>query len=34
LSAIRRIVPDAEWQVNMDDTDLKWDEEEGWQLSN
>lgn len=32
LSDIRRLVPDAEWSVNMDDMDLIWDEENGWQL--
>ncbi|MDR2924371.1 MAG: hypothetical protein LBU76_00155 [Azoarcus sp.] len=32
LTEIRNIVKDANWSVNMDDTELEWDEEEGWQL--
>lgn len=32
LSDIRRAIPDAQWDVNMDDTDLIWDDSEGWQL--
>ncbi|MDR0628617.1 MAG: hypothetical protein LBG24_03075, partial [Treponema sp.] len=27
-------IKDAKWSVNMDDTDLIWDEKEGWQLPN
>jgi hypothetical protein len=32
LTKIRQILKDAEWSVNMDDTDLVWDESEGWKL--
>ena len=32
LSDIRRIVSDAQWEVNMDDTYLLWDDIDGWQL--
>jgi hypothetical protein len=32
LTKIRHIVKDAEWSVNMDDTELEWDEKDGWQL--
>jgi hypothetical protein len=32
LTEIRNIVKDAEWSVQMDETELEWDEKEGWQL--
>jgi hypothetical protein len=32
LTKIRSIVKDAEWSVSMDDTDLEWDERNGWHL--
>ncbi len=32
LSDIRRILSDANWAVNMDDTALIWDDKKGWQL--
>ena len=32
LTEIKHIIKNAEWSVNMDDTDLVWDEKEGWQL--
>jgi hypothetical protein len=32
LTEIRLALPDAEWKVNMDDTDLEWDGGNGWHL--
>jgi hypothetical protein len=32
LTDIRRVLPDAAWEVHMDDTCLEWDEENGWHL--
>ena len=32
LTKIRHIIKDAEWSVNMDDTELEWNEKDGWQL--
>jgi hypothetical protein len=32
LTEIRNIVKDAEWSVQMDETELEWDEKEGWKL--
>ena len=32
LTKIRHVIKDAEWSVNMDETELEWDEIDGWQL--
>jgi hypothetical protein len=32
LTKIRHVINNAEWSVNMDDTELEWDEKDGWQL--
>ena len=32
LSEIRRVIPNAEWSVQLDDTDFFWDDETGWSL--
>ncbi|MDR1180173.1 MAG: hypothetical protein LBK44_06675 [Spirochaetales bacterium] len=32
LTEIRKIVKDAQWNVSMDEFELEWDEEKGWDL--
>ena len=32
LTEIRKVVKNTTWCVQLDDTELKWDEKEGWQL--
>lgn len=32
VSALRRVLPDAEWRVHLDDMDMPWDEEQGYLL--
>ncbi|MFD7714571.1 hypothetical protein [Streptomyces sp. NPDC059814] len=33
VTELRRVLPDAEWSVHMDDIDIPWDEAEGYDLS-
>ncbi len=32
LTEIRRVIPEGEWRVHLDDIDAIWDEEDGWQM--
>ncbi|MGM1058442.1 hypothetical protein [Saccharothrix sp. Mg75] len=32
VTALRRALPDAEWRVHLDDLDVEWDEEKGYEL--
>ncbi|MDQ2588063.1 hypothetical protein [Saccharothrix yanglingensis] len=32
LTGLRRALPDAEWRVHLDDLDVEWDEEKGYEL--
>ncbi|MFD5601220.1 hypothetical protein ACFWHR_14320 [Leucobacter sp. NPDC058333] len=32
LTELRRLVPDAEWHVHMDDFDIPWTDEDGYRL--
>ncbi|MDU0287907.1 hypothetical protein [Saccharothrix longispora] len=32
LTGLRRALPDAEWRVHLDDHDVEWDEEKGYEL--
>lgn len=32
VTKLRRVLPEAEWRVHMDDLDVPWDEDEGYAL--